>query len=282
VSAPARHGTITPVGTEALDEIVAYLRRHSREAALLLQDLAARDTAPAARQGLSICGFRRDGRVVAVQGFYDDGRWLPHYEDPAALDPMLALAQTRRLRWVMGPTRVADAAIARLAAAGARFSYDERDAIHRLDAATLRPQPAPGVRRATEEDIPALAGLRLHFDAEYFGTPPMSAHRPWYLETARSYIARGAYLAERGGVAVAMAATEAEIPQVAQIGAVYTLPAYRAQGLARGVITALCQELLPGHQEVSLMVRTDNEPARRAYAALGFAPCGDYRMARLA
>jgi hypothetical protein len=156
---------------------------------------------------------------------------------------MLAVAQRYRLRWIMGPQRVVDAVLGRLAGPGVNLAYDEQDAIYRLDAETLRPHLVPGVRRATEADIPAVAGLRLRFDAEYFGTPVEAAFRPWYLRMAGAYVERGTYLAERDGVAVAMVAAEARIPALAQIGAVYTLPEYRAQGLARGVITAIAQDL---------------------------------------
>jgi ribosomal protein S18 acetylase RimI-like enzyme len=276
----ATANAITPVGSEAREEMVAYLQGHLREAALLLADLARRDAPPGER--LDVAGARRAGRIVAVQGFYGDGRWLPHFEDPAALDLMLALAQRYRLRWIMGPQRVVDAVLGRLAGPGVNLAYDEQDAIYRLDAETLRPHPVPGVRRATEADIPAVAGLRLRFDAEYFGTPVEAAFRPWYLRMAGAYVERGTYLAERDGVAVAMVAAEARIPALAQIGAVYTLPEYRARGLARGVITAITQDLLAQHPEVSLMVRYDNVPARRAYDALGFTPCGAYRMVHLA
>ena len=283
MSAATTNAVITPVGNEAMGEIVAYLQGHLREAALLLADLTnGRRDDDSLGGPLSVVGMRRAGRIVAVQGFYGDGRWLPHFEDPAALDPMLAMARRQRLRWIMGPQRVVDAILGRLAIVGTRVSYDEQDAIYRLDAETMRPQPAPGVRRATEADIPSVAGLRLRFDAEYFGTPIEAASRPWYLGTAGSYVERGAYLAERDGMAVSMVAVEAKIPALAQIGAVYTMPDYRAQGLARGVITAIARELLVDHPEVSLMVRRDNTPALRAYGALGFAPCGAYRMVRLA
>ena len=283
MSAATTDALLTPVGDEALDEMVAYLEGHLREAALLLSDLARRDRRADGPGGpLTVAGLRRAGRIVAVQGFYGDGRWLPHFEDPAALDAMLSTAQHHRLHWIMGPQRVVDAILGRLAGTGVRVSYDEQDAIYRLDAATLRPYPALGVRRATAEDIPAIAGLRLRFDAEYFGVPIQAAFRPWYMETAGTYVERGTYLAERNGMAVSMVAVEAKVPTLAQIGAVYTMPDYRAQGLARGVITAIAQELLPQHAEISLMVRHDNVPARKAYDALGFTPCGAYRMVRLA
>jgi predicted GNAT family acetyltransferase len=79
-----------------------------------------------------------------------------------------------------------------------------------------------------------------------------------------------------------MVATEADIPQVAQLGAVYTAPAFRGLGLARSVTAALCAEKLRHRERAALVVRDDNLPALRAYQALGFHYWDDYRMSRLA
>jgi predicted GNAT family acetyltransferase len=78
-----------------------------------------------------------------------------------------------------------------------------------------------------------------------------------------------------------MVAVEASIPQLTHIGAVYTHRDFRGRGLAKGVVTAICQQHLRLKERVTLNVRVDNEIANRVYRALGFRVWGDYRMCRL-
>jgi uncharacterized protein len=123
--------------------------------------------------------------------------------------------------------------------------------------------------------------LRRAFEHEYFGVPVSQVDQDWCLRAARSYIADGAYVIERAGEIVSMAAVEAAIPEMTQIGAVYTMPEWRDQGLGRAAVSALAQESLGHTPEVSLVVGVENAPARRAYTALGFQCNHDYRMTHL-
>jgi uncharacterized protein len=274
--------TLERVGAEALDDLTRYLWRHYHENIALLSDLWSkarggwgRDAAPVLQ------GYRLQGEIVAVQGIYRSGRWLPHFERQDILPAMLEDARDYRLRWVMGVRRVVDPILERLPELGLRVSFDESDAFCYADRVSFAPRPVPGVRRATRRDAGAMATLRCAFEAEYFGVPVERIERSWCLRAAERYVREGAYLAERDGHVVAMAAVESSIPQLTHIGAVYTRRDYRGQGLAKGVVTAICQEHLRMKERVTLNVRVDNEPANRAYRALGFRVWGDYRMCRL-
>ena len=271
------------VGVEALEDLTHYLWRHYAENIPLLNDLQRRDAVSDAEwdNRPTLHGYRLHGRIVAVQGIYRKGRWLPHFQCQTVLPTMLEDARNYWLRWVMGVRRVIDPILTYLPILGLRISFDEIDAFCAVDRASFIPQPVPGVRRATRRDVGDVATLRCAFEAEYFGVPGERIDRSWCLRAAERYILDGAYLAERDGRAVAMAAVEASIPQLTHIGAVYTLRNYRRQGLAKGVVTALCQEHLRLKERVTLNVRVDNEAANRAYRALGFRVRGDYRMCRL-
>ncbi|MBN1399251.1 MAG: GNAT family N-acetyltransferase [Anaerolineae bacterium] len=270
------------IGRESLSEIKTYLADHYLQNILLLDDLYQRtDRAGEGQDHLTLIGYRHEGQVVAVQGFYQYGRWLPHYCDDGAMEALFADMGHRYVRWLMGACEKVDPLWPRLKGMGFRISYDEVGHLCGLDRATFRPFQAEGVRRATARDVPAVASLRCAFDVEYFGTGPGQISKAWCLRLARRYIERGAFVAECDGKLVSMVATEADIPQVTQLGAVYTVPSYRGRGLAKAVVSALCQEKLQIRPQVVLDVRMDNAPARHAYDALGFQHWDDYRMCRL-
>ncbi|MBC7235573.1 MAG: GNAT family N-acetyltransferase [Chloroflexi bacterium] len=274
---------IVRVGDEALTEIRAYLHLHYAENIYLLSELRQRpNSSLPGGDPLSLVGYRRNGTLVAVQGFYHLGRCFPFCEDEEALESMVYDARRRRPHWIMGARRSVDPLLEGMLAEGFHLVYDELDQVCMADLSTLVPCVAEGVRPATEGDIEAIAELRRAFEHEYFGTPLEQIDRGWCLRIARRYLARGVYVAERDGEIVSMAAVEAAIPEVVQVGAVYTVPEHRGQGLARAVVSALCLEQLQQIPQVSLVVRNDNLPAWRAYAALGFHPHHSYRMSQLA
>ncbi|MCD6519499.1 MAG: GNAT family N-acetyltransferase [Anaerolineae bacterium] len=268
--------------TKDPQEIERYLRVYYYENIPLLADLPqmGREIGPYA-DTLSLIGYRRQGELVAVQGFYHYGRWLPHFVDSAALEPMLDDALRRRIRWLMGVRRIVDPFLERLWELGFSSDYDEEDHLCYVEPETLVPYPLPEVRRATPEDIPEIAELRFLFEREYFGTPEPFISKGWCHYVAEHYVQQGAYVVERDGRLVAMVAVEAELPELAHVGAVYTREGYRGRGFAKGVVTAICEELLARKPRVTLTVRVDNEIAYHVYQVLGFRRWTDYRMTRL-
>ncbi|MFH1086731.1 MAG: hypothetical protein V1772_13340 [Chloroflexota bacterium] len=52
--------------------------------------------------------------------------------------------------------------------------------------------------------------------------------------------------------------------------------------MARAVVGALCAAALNHHERVTLVVRSGNRAALRAYDALGFQPWYEHRMPRIA
>lgn len=269
------------LGSEQMQEIEGYLRAHAQENILVLSDLMSVHGADRRWDDpLSCIGYRARDRVLAVQAFYRYGRWFPHYVDERILDVMLEDMLQRRVHWLLGVRRVVDPIVSRLASTDFGLVYDEKDYLCYTDADLLRSHPLPSIRRATVRDVDAIAQMRFAFEHEYFGTPPAHINRSWCIHIAQRYVERGTFVAERDGRLVSMAAVEATIPELSQIGAVYTQREYRNLGLARGVVSAACVKELHHKERVTLTVKVDNEPALKAYADLGFRHLDDYRMCR--
>lgn len=66
---------------------------------------------------------------------------------------------------------------------------------------------------------------------------------------------------------------------IAVLGNITTLPSYRGKGLAQALTAHLVEELIKEGKEVCLNVKGDNEPAIKAYEALGFKKTHEYREA---
>jgi len=274
--------SLVRVSLESLPDILAYLTAHAHECIFVLSDLQKGLSSPnLARDPLTVIGYRNHDALIAVQGFYRSGRWFPHFVDPVAIDALAQDALTRRVRWIMGMRRVIDPLLARLAPQPLHISYDEQDYLCYIDRASFLPFVLPEVRPADQHDIPSMASLRRDFEHEYFEVPLRLIDIDWCFDLAHHYVSSGAFVAERDGGVVAMVAVEARVQGLTYVGAVYTRPAYRRQGLARAVLSALCAEELASASRVALTVRIDNEPALSTYSYLGFRRWDDYRMVRV-
>ncbi|MBT0768709.1 GNAT family N-acetyltransferase [Kineosporia sp. J2-2] len=90
---------------------------------------------------------------------------------------------------------------------------------------------------------------------------------PWRPRT----VELGRYLGiRRHGQLVAMAGERVRVPGWTEISAVCTDPAFRGQGLAARLVSAVVHSIRARGDEVLLHTGVDNAPARRLYERLGF------------
>ena len=290
---------IERVGIEGMAEIRQYLEASAIENVILLGDMdRLGDANNLSSDALTVAGYRHANALVAAVGCYRHGRCFPHIAhdlEPKAysqvLDAIVAdLLQRRqkqnRLVWLIGLASNVDAIVSRLIDAGLRTGFDERSHLCQVDGRSLCPVDVDGVRRAEMRDVVSVARLRRAFETEYFGVPKRQVGEAWCVRLAKRYIAQGTYVAEQEGHLVSMAAVEAQTRDLYQVGAVYTQRAYRARGLARAVVSRLCQDLLRPDpagaiRRAMLTVSVENQPALKAYASIGFQRWDDFRMCRL-
>jgi ribosomal protein S18 acetylase RimI-like enzyme len=72
------------------------------------------------------------------------------------------------------------------------------------------------------------------------------------------------------GSLVSMGSTIYVLPEVSALVGIRTLPEFQGQGFGRKVTTKLAQLALERSANVTLTVRSDNDPARRLYESMGF------------
>lgn len=114
---------------------------------------------------------------------------------------------------------------------------------------------------------------RTGYLGEIFGMPPEEAMVRAGEDLAR-YIARSSHrILLRQGAPVAMTGFNAILPEVVQVGGVYTPPGTRGQGLARRAVALHLAEVRARGVKRGVLFAA-NAAAARAYRAIGFQPGG--------
>ncbi len=132
------------------------------------------------------------------------------------------------------------------------------------------------LRTMTNADLPLVTDWRLAFDRECFDKDDNPALRAQSNTRALDLIRSGrGRLLELDGTPVAMTAFNAALPDIVQIGSVYTPPALRSRGFARRAVALHLKEAR-GTGVGAAVLFALGEAAIRAYESIGFTRIGDY------
>ena len=152
---------------------------------------------------------------------------------------------------------------------------------------TLRPEglrpafpladPALRVRRADPSDAEELFDLQKGYELEEVVIDAVNFSESACMRLLKTSLKEElVYVAEKDGVPVAKAATNARGFGVDQVGGVYTVPSERGKGIGALVVGELLKVIFRDKQGACLFVKKRNRPAIAVYDRLGFAPVTDY------
>ena len=183
------------------------------------------------------------------------------------------LAQVHQARSALG-----------LDAAGAALEGDEW--LYALDLSELVvPIPlANGTlvcRAPRPEERDTLCAWRMAYDIELLGATDSPENRQRSADFLDAQIAeQNAWVAIRNGAPVSLSAFNAALPDIVQLGGIYTPPELRGHGFAKVAVAAsLIAARDRGASRAVLF--TSNPSAARTYEALGFRRVGDYGLVLL-
>ncbi len=158
------------------------------------------------------------------------------------------------------------------------------DAMSLGRAAVAKQQAAEGgarvvYRRANASDLDALYPLAAEYErAEVLTRLHIFDPAACRASQAKSIERLTVFLAETGGRVVARAQTNALGFSTEQVGGVFVDPAYRGQGIGRGIVASLVNDIISRGRNVSLFVKKSNLIARSLYLSMGFEIARDYRV----
>lgn len=275
---------LRPGDEAALDAFLAghadtsmFLRANARSAGLVDEGKPLQATYAASIEGGSIAGVAAHcwNGMVLVQA--------------PAHAPDVARAAVRHsgraITGFSGPWSQVVAARTALGLAAAPATKDSRDELYALELHRLVVPPplangAVRCRHPQAEDLELLVEWRARFSVEALG----AADGPDLRRASRADVL---LQHERGtdwvlcdhGTPVAYAVFNAMLPDIVQIGGVWTPPEFRGRGYARSVVAgSLLAARKQGVRRAVLFADPSNAAARAAYLAIGFAIVGDYGL----
>jgi RimJ/RimL family protein N-acetyltransferase len=275
---------LQPGDEAALDAFLAghaessmFLRSNARAAGLLDRGAPLQATYLAAIE---------EGAIVAVVAHCWNGMVL--LQAPAHVEALTREAVRRSGRAVSGlsgPWRQVLAAREALGLGATPALKDSREDLYRLDLVDLIFPPALATgelrcRHSEASELDLLVDWRVSFASEALGATAGPALRSASREAVLLHHARGSdWVLVAGEKPVAYAVFNATLPDIVQIGGVWTPPALRNRGFGRAVVAgALLAAREQNALRAVLFADPANGAARGAYLALGFRIVGDYGL----
>jgi len=262
--------------------LAAFLGAHLETSMFLLGNLEAHGLGDTAHPHGTTYFLREDAAgITGVLGATNGGFLMCQLPGltPKEAQAIAWLLQGYTLQGITGAATQAAAIVAALPVAAADWRMN---AVQPLYLCALSDLSAGGpVRPAAEADLPLLADWFAAYMAET-GTAPAAGLADQAQRRARAAVdAPGLRLMDEDGRPVAMAAINARAGGAVQIGGVFVPPGLRGQGRGGRAVAGLLAEARG--QGAGLAVLFAASPgAAKAYERIGFARCGDYRVALLA
>lgn len=278
---------LTSRDRSALD---AFLDGHRASSMFLRANLSSSglEDRPEPFHGLYMGAF--DGGVLTdVAAHYWNGNIILQAPiQPVELALAVARESGRPINGLLGPWPQVRAVEPKLELDHARLGKVVPEYLYSLDlAALVVPESlASGrvvFRRARVADLSTLVTWRREYDLHTLGFPAHGIDDAVNRDLLTRLIEEGRlWVLEEAGCLVSMTGLSAALPDIVQVGGVFTPVECRGRGNGRTVVAgSLLEARAKGVVEAILFTEAENLPAQRAYEALGFKRIGDYGMVLL-
>jgi ribosomal protein S18 acetylase RimI-like enzyme len=283
IDSPRNHVlSIEILKQEQAGELDGFLALHSHSSMYLRAELR-RD---GDRADFAVA--RRDGRIVAAAAQAASGMIV--LQAPLAAGRLAAAVlgtSDRRLAGFFGPWSQVQAARHDMGLGAIPLLKDTHEDLFALELADLR---VPAIlaagkvrcRVAGEADFDRLVAWRAAFRQAAMGNVEGEHLEKASRADIAALLPAGSLFILEGDGALACCSFNARLPDVVQIGNVWTPPELRGQGYARAVVAgALATARQTGVAAATLSTGRQNAAAQAAYRSLGFRLVGDYAIATL-
>jgi GNAT superfamily N-acetyltransferase len=221
-------------------------------------------------------GYFEGGELSGAAAYYNNSQCMVYLTGEAAARQMARDIEDSGARLVLGGDRSVRLLLREMKPGGGRLSARSQLFMERTGEipAVLKPDTGAAFEDARgREGDRAVQDFILRCMREGFG---FSVTRGTVRRLLREKTRYEPYLLlKTGGKYVAQAHIQARTPGFCQIGGVCTLPEERRRGYARAVVERLLGMIAQdGGRKACLVVNSDNEPAKRMYAEMGFRETG--------
>jgi predicted GNAT family acetyltransferase len=274
---------LAPGDEEALESFLAahadssmFLRSNLRRASIVYRG--------APFEALYVACFAL-GRMAGVAAHCWNGFVLLQAgERIEALVTALVEASRRPVTGIIGPLAQVRQARSALGMSEAACQIDSAEELYALALDALVVPAALRDRRLTcrrpeRAEISVLVEWRYAYSVEALNSPPGDALRRRCRTEIEMLPLDWQFVLLAGDQIVAYAAFNAALPEIVQIGGVWTPPELRRRGYGRAVVAgSLLAARDDGAQRAVLFTGEHNVAAKRAYAAIGFQRVGDWAI----
>lgn len=263
--------------------IDAFLARHAETSMFLRSNLAKHGLFDRESPRGTEYWLAGESEITAVFGFSNAGFAMSQAPDAGA-DLWTAFASAlrgRRLSGITGETTQVAKAKAALGVAGAAFTLDGPEPLFRLDLAKLVVPELPGrLRQPVEADRTLFEDWHRGYVTELRMTSPERVDAEARDRAEQAIGGDATRLLVVDGTPVARTAINARLPDMVQIGGVYTPPEIRGRGHARRAVALHLEDLRAAGVTTAILFAS-GPAACRAYEAIGFRRIGTYSLAIL-
>ncbi len=229
-----------------------------------------------------------DQRIVAVAAHCWNGVLLVQAPVRAADVAQAAVAASgRRITGLSGPTAHVREARAALGLADASMARDGDEGLYAIDLTSFRVPEAlsaavAAARPPRPDEYDRLRSWRVAYEVETLGTTESPDQQRRAHELLDAQIAAGhAWVAVDHDAPVSLSALNAALPDIVQLGGIYTPPPLRGRGYAKVAVAAALQAAR-ARGATRAVLFTENPSAVRSYEAVGFRWIGEYALQLLA
>lgn len=258
-------------------EITAFLTPVSEYAMFPLNNLARYGMEGGHPNAITIWTARQDGKITDVLAQNEAGMVMPYLPS----HDYHKAAKVLRGREVSGMVGVKDwvRGLERATGLQGQRALDADEAHFLLNIADLTVPPGPGrIVPLAEAPEQVIRAWMLDYQLTALCTP--SDQAPQRVDSSyATYISLNSHVVLMdGNQPLAMTGFNAQLPDIVQVGGVYTPPALRGQGHARRAVALH----LAQSSAARATLFSASEIAARAYRAIGFRQIGDWTLLLLA
>lgn len=256
-----------------LDDVCAFLRRQASQAMFPLSNLHRFGLDGAAPYAVSMWMSKVAGHVTGVLTVTRSGTVMPNLPE-ADFDSACDILRETDISGIIGPADIARPLADRFGLSGRSATLDRDEPHFTLDLKDLQCPDGPATLHLLgTADPEEMIRWRVAYCREALHMSPEQAQRQGETDY-ETYIAADSHrVLMQDGKALAMTGFNASLPDIVQVGGVYTPPELRGLGHARRALALhLIEARARGVTEATLFSSSD--AAARAYRGIGFRQIG--------